>query len=148
LNVTHVGFAVTDASAVGARFGDALGIAAPKVIDYKDSQYPPDAKWNKSAYVRLAVWNQGGTGMELIESVGGPTPWSEFVARQKGPSAQHIAIDVGNRMDETIADLLAKGGRWTNGKPGGNYAYLDFTDTLGLIFELNGTSKSAQPAVK
>ena len=32
---------------------------------------------------------------------------------------------------------------WTNDKPGGNYAYLDFMDTLGLVFELNGTSKSA-----
>ena len=42
-----------------------------------------------------------------------------------------------------IADLVAKGGKWTNGKPGGGYAYLDFMDTLGLVFELNGTSKSA-----
>ena len=74
--------------------------------------------------------------------MGAPTPWSEFVARQKGSAAQHLAIDVGNRMDEMIADLVAKGGKWTNGKPGGGYAYLDFMDTLGLVFELNGTSKS------
>ena len=47
-------------------------------------------------------------------------------------------------MDELIRDLQSKGGKWTNGKPGGNYAYLDFTDTLGLIFELNGTSKSSR----
>jgi hypothetical protein len=82
-------------------------------------------------------------GVEVIESVGRPTPWSEYVQRQKGTAAQHLAINVGNRMDETIRDLTAKGGAWTNGKPGGNYAYLDFMDTLGIIFELNGTSKSA-----
>ncbi len=82
-------------------------------------------------------------GLELIESVGGPTPWSEYVARHKGTAAQHLAINVGDKMDEMIRDLRAKGGKWTNGKTGGAYAYLDFMDTLGLIFELNGTSKSA-----
>ena len=143
LNVSHVGFAVTDAATVAARFGGVMGTPEPQVIEYRDAQYPPDTQWDTNAYLRLAFWNQGGMGLELIESVGAPTPWSEFVARQKGSAAQHLAIDVGNRMDEMIADLVAKGGKWTNGKPGGNYAYLDFMDTLGLIFELNGTSKSA-----
>jgi hypothetical protein len=142
LAVTHVGSAVTDASVAANGYAKLLGITPPKVIDYKDSQYPPNAKWNNSAYVRLATWKQGAIGVELIESVGAPTPWSEFVAHHKGPSVQHIALNAGNWMDELIRDLLSKGGKWTNGKPGGNYAYLDFTDTLGLIFELNGTSKS------
>ena len=146
LNVSHVGFAVTDAAATAARFGDVLGTSVPTVIEYTDAQYPPDTQWSSSAYLRLAFWSQGGMGLELIESVGAPTPWSEFVTRQNGSAAQHLAIDVGNRMDEMIADLVAKGGTWTNGKPGGTYAYLDFMDTLGLVFELNGTSKSAAVA--
>ncbi|MGE3578254.1 MAG: hypothetical protein AB7I25_07320 [Vicinamibacterales bacterium] len=54
-----------------------------------------------------------------------------------------MAINVGTMMDEQIADLQQKGGKWTNGKAGGGYAYLDFMDTLGLIFELNGSSTSA-----
>src|SRR5262249_38461823 len=143
LPVTHVGFAASDTAAATGAFAKVLGIMPPKVNEYKDSQYPPDSKWNMSAYLRLAFWNQGGTGLEFIESVGGPTPWSEFVKLQKGTAAQHIAINVGTRMDEMIRDLQAKGGKWTNGKPGGGYAYLDFQDTLGLVFELNGTSKSA-----
>jgi hypothetical protein len=65
------------------------------------------------------------------------------VQKQKGTAAQHVAINVGDRMDEMIRDLQAKGGTWTNGKAGGAYAYLDFTDTLGFVLELNGTSKSA-----
>ena len=143
LEATHVGFAVTDTATVAAQFTEALGAAAPNVVEYKDAQYPPDTTWDANAYLRLAFWNQGGMGLELIESVGQPTPWSEYVARQKGSAAQHLAINVGDQMDEMIADLVAKGGKWTNGKPGGGYAYLDFMDTLGLIFELNGTSKSA-----
>ena len=58
-------------------------------------------------------------------------------------AAQHVAIDVGTRMDETIRDLQAKGGKWTNGKEGGAYAYLDFVDSFGLAFELNGTARPA-----
>src|ERR1019366_3221241 len=68
LTVSHVGFAATDAAAVSGTFAKVLGIAAPRVIDYKDAQYPPDAKWNPSAYLRLATWNQGGTSVEIIES--------------------------------------------------------------------------------
>lgn len=142
LPVSHVGFAAKSTAAAVDRFATILGITPAAVRDYKDSQYPPNTTWNPAAYLRLAFWNQGGMGIEIIESVGGPTPWSEYVQRQKGTAVQHIALNVGNRMDETIRDLVAKGGKWTNGKPGGNYAYVDFMDTLGLIFELNGTSTS------
>jgi catechol 2,3-dioxygenase-like lactoylglutathione lyase family enzyme len=143
LPVTHVGFAAADTAAVLNSFGKLFGITPPKIIEYRDAQYPPNAAWSTTAFLRLAMFNQGGMGVEVIESVGGPTPWSEYVKQQKGTAAQHIAINVGNRMDEMIRDLVAKGGTWTNGKPGGSYAYLDFSKTLGLIFELNGTAKSA-----
>jgi catechol 2,3-dioxygenase-like lactoylglutathione lyase family enzyme len=143
LSVGHVGFAVTSAAAVAESYAKTFGTQAPKVMEYKDAQYPPDAKWSPTAFLRLAFWTQGGMGLEIIESVGGPTPWSEYVEGHKGSAAQHLAINVGNRMDEMIKDLVAKGGKWTNGKPGGGYAYLDFSDTLGLIFELNGTSNTA-----
>jgi prepilin-type processing-associated H-X9-DG protein len=143
LPVTHVGFAATDTAAVVSSLAKIIGITAPKVMEYKDAQYPPSSNWSTSAFLRLAMFTNVGTGVEVIESVGGPTPWSEYVKQQKGTAAQHVAINVGNRMDEEIKDLQAKGGKWTNGKPGGNYAYLDFTNTLGLVFELNGTSKSA-----
>ncbi len=143
LPVTHIGFAVKDFDAAAREFADVLGVTAPRAMDYKDSQYPPGAAWNPSAYLRLGTWRQKNIGIELIQSVGRPTPWSEFVEQQRGTAAQHIAISVGDRMDEMIKDLQAKGGTWTNGRPGGNYAYLDFMKTLGLVLELNGTSKSA-----
>ncbi len=146
LPVSHVGFAVKDMDVTAKGYADAFGIPAPRVIDYKDSQFPPDSKWNMSASLRIASWKQGDVGMELIQSVGGPTPWSDYVEKQKGTAAQHIAINVGDRIDETIRDLQMKGGKWINGKAGGGYAYLDFMDTLGIIFELNGTSKSAVAA--
>jgi len=142
LPATHVGWAAADAAAASASMAAIFGSAAPKVMDYKDSQYPPNHAWNVAAPLRIGFHNQG-TGLEFIQSVGGPTPWSDYVTQHKGTAPQHLAINVGNKMDEQIADLQKKGGKWTNGKPGGGYAYLDFMDTLGLIFELNGTSKTA-----
>lgn len=142
LPATHVGWAAADAGAASAAMAGFFGAPAPKLMDYKDSQYPPNHTWNMAASLRIGFHNQG-VGLEFIESVGGPTPWSQDVAKHKGTMPQHLAINVGNRMDEQIADLQKRGGRWTNGKPGGGYAYLDFSDALGLIFELNGTSKSA-----
>lgn len=56
LNVSHVGFAVTDAAAVANGFAKVLGITPPKVMDYKDAQYPPGAKWNKG---RTCAWRPG-----------------------------------------------------------------------------------------
>ena len=143
LPVTHVGFAAANADTTAGLLAQLLGLMRPNVTEYKDSQYPPDSKWNSRASLRLTMLTLGGGGVEVIESVGGPTPWSEHVTRHHGTAAQHIAINVGNRMNEMIRDLTAKGGKWTNGKPGGSYAYLDFTDTLGFVVELNGTSKSA-----
>ncbi len=139
LKANHVGFAVTDNAAVSQAFAAALGITAPTVRDYRDSQYPPGHGWNMNAYLRNASWNQGPIRLELIESVGGPTPWSAFVESRKGTAAQHLAIDVGvgDQLAQQIRDMQSKGGTWTNGKEGGAYAYLEFMDTLGLIFELN-----------
>ncbi len=142
LPLTHVGWAAADSGAASAAMAGLFGAAAPKLMDYKDSQYPPSHAWNLAAPLKIGFHNQG-VGLEFIQSVGGPTPWSDYVARQKGTAPQHLAINVGDKMDEQIADLQKKGGKWTNGKAGGGYAYLDFMDSLGLIFELNGTSKSA-----
>lgn len=142
LPATHVGWAAADAAAASAAMAGIFGAPAPKLMDYKDSQYPPNHRWNVAAPLRIGFHNQG-VGLEFIESVGGPTPWSDFVGIHKGSAPQHLAINVGDRIDEQIADLQKRGGKWTNGKPGGGYAYLDFSDVLGLIFELNGTSKSA-----
>ncbi|MEQ1897101.1 MAG: VOC family protein [Vicinamibacterales bacterium] len=139
LKANHVGFAVTDNAVVSRAFATALGITPPTVRDYKDSQYPPGHGWNMGAYLRNASWNQGPLRLELIESVGGPTPWSAFVEIRKGTAVQHLAIDVGvgDQLTQQIRDMQRKGGKWTNGKEGGAYAYLEFMDTLGLIFELN-----------
>ncbi len=141
---THVGIAVTNTDATARAWAEALGTPMPTVRDYKDAQYPPGNAWSTEAYIRLTSWKHANVGIELLGAVGRPNPWSDYIERYKGSTIQHIALPVGPRMTETIAELQKKGGTWTNGKEGGSYAYLDFIDSFGLAFEINGTAAPAK----
>ena len=137
--VRHVGIAVDDTNKVAKAFADILGVPPPTVRDYKDAQYPPGHPWSMDAYIRLTSWRHPNLGIELLGAVGKPNPWSDYVDRFKGSTVQHVSLPVGPRMGEIIPKLQQKGGTWTNGGEGGTYAYLDFVDSFGLAFELNGT---------
>ena len=141
-SVTHVGVAVRDTDEAAKAFAEILGVTVPEPFDYKDAQYPPDSEWSMEAYIRLVSWRQDTIGMELLGAVGSPNPWSDYVERYKGNAAQHIAINIGEGMAEAIGQLQQMGGTWTNGKEGGAYAYLDFSDQLGIVFEVNGAAGS------
>ena len=41
-------------------------------------------------------------------------------------------------VEAMATQYIPQGAQWTNGKVGGTYEYLDFTESLGIIFELNG----------
>ena len=139
--VTHVGFAVRDADQAVQAFSDIMGIPRPNVNEYKAAQYPPESNWSYEAYLRLTSWQQENIGIEIIAPVGSPNPWSDYIERYKGDAAQHIAINVGDQMQDLVDELQTKGGEWTNGKEGGTYAYLDFSESLGIVFEVNGTAR-------
>ena len=142
--VTHVGFAVTNASQAAKAYSKVFGIPLPPLTEVRDLQYPPGSTWNMAAHLQVARWRQGNVSVELIESVGGPTPWSEFVEKRKGSGALLIGFDVGDRMDEVLRELQDKGGKWIYGRPGGTQAYIDFRETLGLVVEITGTPRSAR----
>lgn len=139
--MSHLGWAVTNADQVAKAFSDALGIAAPAVHDYKPVEIPPNYTADPAATLRLTSWKQANTGQELIQSIG-QTNWTDFVNRHGRNSApQHLAFPVGDKLAQTVKLFQSKGAAWTNGKVGGTYMYLDFTETLGIIFELNGNWK-------
>jgi hypothetical protein len=139
--MSHLGWAVSNADQVAKDFANALGIAAPTVNTYKPVEIPPNYKADPAATLRLTSWKQANTGIELIQSIG-QTNWTDFVTRHGKKSApQHLAFPVGDKLAQTVRLFQSKGAAWTNGKLGGAYMYLDFTESLGIIFELNGTWK-------
>jgi 4-hydroxyphenylpyruvate dioxygenase-like putative hemolysin len=78
----------------------------------------------------------GQVSLELIEPIGGPSTWREFLD-QRGEGVHHIAFVVRD-TDEVVELLEGKGvgviqqGDYT----GGRYTYVDSAPTLGVILEL------------
>ena len=138
--LSHFGIAVTDVDAAIKAFVDILGVPPAKAMRFPNPPAPfgfPPGMWNHDAYVMTTMVRKGKIAIELIQSVGEPTPWTDTIRKNGGSNAiQHIAVGRGSiPRDEWLRIGQAKGGKWTNGAPEGNFAYLDFTDTLGLIFE-------------
>ena len=89
-----------------------------------------------SARAKLAFFNMGNISLELIEPIGGPSTWKEFLD-EHGEGVHHIAFRI-QGMDEVLAYLEGKGvpavqrGDYARGR----YAYVDSAPKLGVILEL------------
>ncbi|MFO7916720.1 MAG: VOC family protein [Anaerolineae bacterium] len=88
------------------------------------------------ARAKLAFFDLGQVRLEIIEPVGRPSTWGEFLD-EHGQGLHHIAFFV-EGMDEALTGLEEQGltlvqrGDYT----GGRYAYVDGTSQLGCILEL------------
>jgi catechol 2,3-dioxygenase-like lactoylglutathione lyase family enzyme len=142
LPVNHIGLAVRNVEETMNAFVEILGVKAVPVNEFPNPpapfQFPLGSKWDVNAHVRTNMLRYGRVALELIQSVGGPTPWTETLEKQKGLGIQHMAVGRGTLSREEWLRLgQSKGGKWTNGgpPPQGTFAYLDFSETTGLIFE-------------
>jgi catechol 2,3-dioxygenase-like lactoylglutathione lyase family enzyme len=136
--VVQIGIIVKDVEKTASAYAGVFGIPTPAVVpiagdvfantDYRG--YPSSAK-GKGAFFDL-----GPVQMELIEPVGAPSTWEEFL-RTHGEGLHHIAFKTQD-MSDARAFLASKGmetiqqGGWD----GGQYAYVDGSKQLGLILEL------------
>lgn len=139
--ISHVGFANTDAAASVKKLIEVFGMTpvAPRRFPPEGPfPYPPDMPWTKDGSVMTAMLQQGKppVGLEVIQGVGEPNPWSANIKKQKGISAMHIAVGRGNiARPDWLRIGQEKGGKWTNGGVDSPFAYLDWSDTLGLVIE-------------
>lgn len=91
---------------------------------------PTDAK------ARLAFFQLDNITIELIEPIGGPSTWQEFLDT-KGEGIHHIAFNI-KGMKKQIKNFEANGipmvqhGGWDTGE----YGYFDGGNGLALIIEL------------
>jgi len=137
--IRHVGLANLDIEASLQKYIDVFGMPAVPVRRFPPEgwfPYPPGHKWSKTSYVLTNQVNQMGINIELIMSVASPTPWTHHIEKQKGTSIMHIAVGMGKiPRDEWLRIGQQKGGKWTNGGADSFFAYLDWSDTLGLVIE-------------
>lgn len=136
--VLQIGIIVRDVARAARHYAEVFGIPLPEVIEIAGDSFahtiyrgqPSEAK-GKAAFFDL-----GALQMELIEPVGGPSTWEEFL-RTKGEGIHHIAFKV-NEMPAAVEFLKGKGMEviQSGGWDGGQYAYLDASAQLGVILEL------------
>lgn len=140
--VSHVGLAVKDFNETVNAYVEILGVKPPATANKFPSSgafpFPPGHKWDPNTRVLTNMVRVGRVAIEWIQSEGSPTPWTQSWQDQKGLAITHIAVGRGDiPRDEWLRIGQEKGGTWTNGGPApeGTFAYMDFTDSLGLIFE-------------
>jgi catechol 2,3-dioxygenase-like lactoylglutathione lyase family enzyme len=136
--LVQIGIIVRDAEKTAGHYAEVFGIPKPQVVPIASDSFaqtdfrgkPSDAK-GKAAFFDL-----GPVQLELIEPIGAPSTWEEFL-RTKGEGIHHIAF----RTDDMAGarKFLESRGMETiqsGGWDGGQYAYVDCIRQLGTILEL------------
>ena len=133
--VNHFGVVVGDVDQAAPLYAELFGVTRPTPREFQPILFPDDFAGDRDAHPRFVMLQLGGSGMEVMTPVGGPSPWREFF-EQYGEGMQHITFTVRNTL-EAVAHLKALGGRHELGAVEGvGYAYVNFRDQLGFTIEL------------
>jgi methylmalonyl-CoA/ethylmalonyl-CoA epimerase len=136
--ITHVGIVVKDIEKSSKAYAELLGMDVPpwEMTDPVELSHTQFRGQPSKARAKLVFFQLGNIVIELIEPVGGPSTWQEFL-EAKGEGVHHIAFEI-QGMDKRVAGLKARGipliqrGDYE----GGRYGYLDGVPKLGVILEL------------
>ena len=135
----QIAIVVRDIEKARRDYKEILGLefSATSLTDGYDKSHATYRGKATSARAKLAFAQLGpGVSMELIEPVGGPSTWQEFLDAG-GEGVHHVAFNV-KGMEGILSALGEKGvetvqrGDYT----GGRYAYADGQEKLGVILEL------------
>lgn len=136
--VVQIGLIVKDVEKTAGHYAEVFGIPRPQVVPIADDAFAKTVYRGKPSQAkgRAAFFDLGPIQMELIEPVGGPSTWEEFL-RTHGEGIHHLAFQTQD-MQAARAFLDSQGmptiqsGGWD----GGQYAYVECNQQLGLILEL------------
>ena len=136
--ICQVGLVVRDIERTAKAYADVLGMEVPPVR-VTDPQPVAHTKYRGApteGQAKLVFFQMGSLSLELIEPVGGPSTWKEFLDTH-GEGVHHVAFRI-QGMDEVLAYLEGKGmfAVQRGDYKGGRYAYVDSTPALGVIIEL------------
>jgi catechol 2,3-dioxygenase-like lactoylglutathione lyase family enzyme len=137
--VCQVGIVVPDIEKAVKKYADLFGVTAPTVelTDPYDTAHTVYKGKPTQAQANLAFFDIGMPIIELIEPVGGPSTWKDFLDI-KGQGMHHVAFLIENMEEQCkrFADGFKMETVQTGDYEGGCYAYIDATAQLGLYIEL------------
>jgi len=136
--VCQIGLIVRDIEKSAQAYSEVFGLPRPDVIitDTVDVAKTTYGGASTTARAKLAFFDMGQVSLELIEPMGEPSTWQEFLD-EKGEGVHHIAFRI-KGTEQVVAYLEGKGidvvqqGYYT----GGMYTYVDSTSALGVVLEL------------
>jgi len=136
--ICQIGLVVRDIERTARIYASIFRMGMPNIIvtDPEEIAHTKFRGAPTSARAKLAFFKMGDVSLELIEPVGGPSTWKEFLD-EHGEGVHHIAFRI-EGMERVLTFLEVKGispiqrGDYT----GGRYAYVDSAPSLGVILEL------------
>lgn len=137
--VVQVGLIVKDIEKSLDAYVEVFGLEKRPEVQLTDTVDKSHMKYRgepSEALAKLAFIPMGQVTIELIEPIGSPSTWKEFLDTH-GEGMHHIAFMV-KGTDQVVSLLNGQGiplvqqGDYT----GGMYSYMDSTAKLGLILEL------------
>ncbi len=138
--ITQICIVVKDIEKTAADYADLFGVRVPSIsmtgpreethAEFKGA--PTDAR------AKLAFFRFKNITLELIEPVGGPSTWKEWLDTH-GEGVHHIAFNVRGTKgkEKALADKGIKVVQRGDFR-GGQYTYLDATGPLKIVLELLG----------
>ncbi len=134
--VEHAGIVVADVDRAARAYAELFGIDPVAPADFRGIAYPPDFRGDREAHPRYAMLRLTGASLELLQPVGGASPWREHL-EQYGDSLHHICFGVRD-VAVAAAHLQSLGGQLElGGGPDSTYAYVNFREPLGFTIELS-----------
>ena len=139
--IVQIAIVVRDVEKYAKNYAEFLGVQVPEII-ISETEDTAKTRYHgrpTKARVKQAFFRFENTRIELLEPVGGPSTWKEFLD-SNGEGVHHIAFEIKD-MDDRIAEMQDRGinliqqGRWTT-YTGGRYAYFDTNDRLAVMLEL------------
>ena len=137
-NMVQIGLVVKDIKKTSQAYADFLCVDVPQwfLTDTLDKAHTEFRGNSTPAQAKLAFFQLNNITIELIEPVGGPSTWQEFLDTH-GEGVHHIAFEI-KGMEEKIKKLAAKDmvliqkGDYE----GGRYSYIDASSSLCVLLEL------------
>ncbi|MGQ9514722.1 MAG: VOC family protein [Thermoproteota archaeon] len=136
--VVQIGIVVRDIEDASKNWARLLGMDIPNCIETETSDVTNMRYRGKpsSGRAKLAFFDLENITIELIEPIGGPSTWRDFLEKH-GVGVHHIAFNVED-MNSSL-EALSKIGIDVEQKgdfTGGSYAYTCSSNGLGVILEL------------
>ena len=136
--ITQIALVVKDIERAKAVWARLLGVEEPEIIETEswESTHMTFEGVPSEGRAKLSFFNFENIVLELIEPIGGPSTWQDFLEK-RGEGIHHIAFQVED-MEETLErfEKIEVGVEQKGEFEGGCYVYTDSKSELGAVIEL------------